>query len=102
KPVFLKAEAVTKNYNKDRDSRKKIDDNDNITDIDDEELQEQLSRLSSDAHEEMSSVASDHSDASSTHSMKQHLHLTFLHIVFVLEPPELELCRQVDDIYKNV
>jgi nitrogen permease regulator 3-like protein len=88
-PVFLKEESVTKK----RETYK-----DRGSDIDDEEL----SRLSSDAHEEMLSVASDRSNTSSAHTMKQHLHLTSFHIVFVLEPPELELCRQVDDIYKNV
>ena len=105
-PVFLKTKVDTKKrgiYSRDRDLRKKFDDNDNSTDLDnDEELQEQLSDVQ---NEEMStqtssSVASD--ITSSTHSMQQHLHVTFFHLVFVLEPPELELCRQVDDIYKNI
>ncbi|PKK73410.1 UPF0171-domain-containing protein [Rhizophagus irregularis] len=101
-PVFLKTADTNKRgtYSGDRDLRKKIDDNDNSTDLDNnEELQEQLS----DAQNEEQippSVASD--ITSSTHSMQQHLHVTFFHLVFVLEPPELELCRQVDDIYNNI
>ncbi|CAG8687771.1 3392_t:CDS:2, partial [Scutellospora calospora] len=33
---------------------------------------------------------------------KQIEHSTFFHLVFVLDPPELELCKQVDSIYKHV
>jgi hypothetical protein len=91
-PVFLKTKSDT--------IKRGVD---NSSDLDNnEELQEQLSDAQ---NEEMStqippSVASD--ITSSTHSMQQHLHVTFFHLVFVLEPPELELCRQVDDIYKNI
>jgi len=96
-PVFLADTKRRETYNRDRE-RKKIDDNDNGTNLDDDE---ESFRLSSDAHEEMLNGTSDHNNAS-THSAQQHLNSTFFHIVFVLEPPELELCKQVDDIYKNV
>ncbi|RIA89323.1 nitrogen permease regulator of amino acid transport activity 3-domain-containing protein [Glomus cerebriforme] len=106
-PVFLNSNIDTKKrgiYSRGRDLRKKIDDNDNSTNLDDDEgLQEQLSDTQNEEMSKISSsVASDHSNASSTHSMQQHQYSTFFHLVFVLEPPELELCRQVDDIYNNI
>ncbi|CAG8649733.1 4144_t:CDS:2 [Gigaspora rosea] len=46
------------------------------------------------------SVTSGNNDVSSTSTKQQHS--TFFHLVFVLDPPELELCKQVDSIYKYV
>ncbi|KAG9304606.1 hypothetical protein G9A89_020170 [Geosiphon pyriformis] len=36
------------------------------------------------------------------YSKEQQSHLTLFHLVFVLEPPELELNRQIENIYKHV
>ncbi|CAG8613407.1 14948_t:CDS:2, partial [Racocetra fulgida] len=83
-------------------------DGENSTDQDEnEELQKQLSRLTT--YEEPPieeattqtpfSVTSGNSEVSSTSTNQQH---TFFHLVFVLDPPELELYKQVDSIYKHV
>ncbi|RHZ85444.1 hypothetical protein Glove_65g69 [Diversispora epigaea] len=58
----------------------------------DEELQDQLMKHSN-------NQLNNNNNISSTISNQD---LTFFHLVFVLEPPELELERQVDNIYKHV
>ncbi|CAG8826196.1 34531_t:CDS:2, partial [Racocetra persica] len=92
----------------DSENSKRTGDGENSTDLDEnEELQKQLSRLTT--YEEPPieeattqtpfSVTSGNSEVSSTSTNQQH---TFFHLVFVLDPPELELYKQVDSIYKHV
>ncbi|CAG8477829.1 9559_t:CDS:2 [Ambispora gerdemannii] len=49
-------------------------------------------------------ITSDNSNDSfsQTNQYQQNRYFTTFHLVFVLEPPELELNRQVDNIYKHV
>ncbi|CAG8783186.1 15907_t:CDS:2 [Dentiscutata erythropus] len=94
---------------KDKEITKRSGDSENSTDIDDDDdLRKHLLRLS--ASEEPSfddvttqtpfNVTLGNNDISSTSTKQQHS--TFFHLVFVLDPPELELCKQVDSIHKHV
>nr|CAG8521746.1 8192_t:CDS:2 [Entrophospora candida] len=55
-----------------------------------------------DALIEQLSIISNHSFDDIESEVSSHYNLTFFHLIFVLEPPELELCRQVDNIYNNL
>ncbi|KAF0442224.1 UPF0171-domain-containing protein [Gigaspora margarita] len=112
-PVFMNRANEYKQsevpLSKNKELTKRNGDSEYSTDLDeDEELLKQFSRLTTSeepSFEDLTTqtpfnVTSGNNDVSSTSTKQQHS--TFFHLVFVLDPPELELCKQVDSIYKYV
>ncbi|CAG8477191.1 12354_t:CDS:10 [Ambispora leptoticha] len=103
-PVFWPRDIQENNC----DNVPKLGDNINSPTLNDnEKIQRQFSQNidseSSDNHGHNNhDITSDDSNDFFSQTQQQHRHFTTFHLIFVLEPPELELNRQVDNIYKHV